>query len=103
MLESQLNPSREVEAALTIPVITMVQLPLAVATLLSETAVLELLRQRQIGLFVREILSKSDIERRGTSSIREALSEALAPEFVTASIVGVSARQHLHDLLSVLS
>ena len=34
---------------------------------------------------------------------REALSAAIAPDFVTAAIIGVSTRQHLNELLSSIA
>jgi hypothetical protein len=61
------------------------------------------MRRRRVGLFVREVLRKPDAGRRNTRSVREALSAAIAPEFVTAAIIGVSTRCHLRELLSVVS
>jgi len=90
----------EVEAALTIPAITMLQVPVAVANELSDTAALEHIRRRNIGVFVREILS-SLIP--GSRPLREAVRTAIAPDFVTAAIVGVSTRRHLNELLSAIS
>jgi aryl-alcohol dehydrogenase-like predicted oxidoreductase len=86
----------EVEAALCIPPITILQVPLTVAHAVSRTAVIEHIRQRNIGVFVREILA-SLIP--GTYSPREAISAAIVPDFVTAAIVGVSTRRHLNELL----
>lgn len=90
----------EVEAALSMPLpITILQVPVAVANALSGPAI-EHIRQRNIGIIVREILA-SPIP--GTRSPREAISAAVAPNFVTAGIVGVSTRRHLNELLSVFS
>jgi aryl-alcohol dehydrogenase-like predicted oxidoreductase len=90
----------EVEAALSIPTITMLQVPLAVAGALSGTAIIEHIRHRNIGVFVREILEGV---RLGTCSPREAISAAITPDFVTAAIIGVSTRRHLNESLSVFS
>jgi aryl-alcohol dehydrogenase-like predicted oxidoreductase len=98
-----LESAEEVEAALSIPLITMLQIPWRVASAISGTGIPERILERRIGLFVREILGKPDIERRGLPSIRDALLAAIAPDFVTAAIIGVSTRRHLHDLLSVVS
>jgi aryl-alcohol dehydrogenase-like predicted oxidoreductase len=93
----------EVEAALSMPVITILQVPLAVANVLSGTAVLEHIRRRNIGLFVREVLRRPDTGIGGTRSLRETVSAAIAPDFVTAAIIGVSTRRHLNELLSAIS
>ena len=61
------------------------------------------IRQRNVGLFVRGVMRKPD---RGTGeerSLRESLSAAIAPDFVTAAIIGVSTRQHLNELLSSIA
>lgn len=89
-----------VEAAASIPALTMLQAPMEVVEALSGTALAERLRQRNIGLFVREILRRPDPETGNNRSPHEALSAALAPECATAAIVGVSTRRHLRDLLS---
>jgi aryl-alcohol dehydrogenase-like predicted oxidoreductase len=89
----------EVEAALSVP-ITILQIPVAVANALSGTAILEHIRRRNIGVFVREILS-GPIPRSRPS--REAVSAAIAPDFVAAAIIGVSTRRHLNELLSAVS
>ena len=47
------------EAALSIPALTMLQAPLEIAESLPGTAMLDSMRQRNIGLFVREILRKA--------------------------------------------
>ena len=81
----------------------MIQAPMDVADALPGTAILEGIRQRDIGLFVREVLRRPD---RGTDekwSPRGALSAAIAPDFVTAAIIGVSTRQHFNDLLSSIA
>jgi aryl-alcohol dehydrogenase-like predicted oxidoreductase len=87
----------EVEAALSMPPpITILQVPVAVANAFSETALIEHIYQRNIGVFVREILAGL---MPGTCSAREAISAAIVPDFVTAAIVGVSTRRHLNELL----
>jgi aryl-alcohol dehydrogenase-like predicted oxidoreductase len=89
----------EVEAALTMPAITMLQIPVAVANELSDTA-LEQIRGRRIGVFVRGVLSG---RVRGTRPLGEVVRAAVAPDFVTAAIIGVSTRRHLNELLSAVS
>jgi aryl-alcohol dehydrogenase-like predicted oxidoreductase len=97
---ASVNSIPEVEAVLSMPPpITILQVPLAVAEALSGTALIEHIRQRNIGIFVREILA-SLIP--GTCSPREAISAAIAPDFITAAIVGVSTRRHLDELLGSL-
>jgi aryl-alcohol dehydrogenase-like predicted oxidoreductase len=87
----------EVEAALSMPLpITILQVPAAVANAFSGTAIIERIRQRKIGVFVREILASL---MPGTCSPREAISAAIVPDFVTAAIVGLSTRRHLNELL----
>jgi aryl-alcohol dehydrogenase-like predicted oxidoreductase len=87
----------EVEAALSMPPpITILQVPLAVADAFSGTALIERIRQRNIGVFVREILANLIP---GACSPREAIAAAIVPDFVTAAIVGVSTRGHLNELL----
>jgi aryl-alcohol dehydrogenase-like predicted oxidoreductase len=93
----------EVDAALSMPVITILQVPVAVANVLSGTPTLECIRRRGIGLFVREVLSRTDNGAGDTRSLREMVSAAIAPDFVTAAVVGVSTRQHLNELLSAVS
>jgi aryl-alcohol dehydrogenase-like predicted oxidoreductase len=88
------------EAAVSIPALTMIQAPIEVADALPETVILDRMRQRNIGLFVREILRRADHETDEKRSPPEALTAAIAPDFVTAAIVGVSTRRHLAELLS---
>lgn len=93
----------EVEAALRIPPVTIIQLPLVVANELSGTAILQQVRERNIAIFIREILRRPDSGIRNNFSLHNVVSAAIAPEFVTAAIIGVSTRSHLNELLSVLS
>ncbi len=88
------------EAAVSIPALTMIQLPMAVADALPGTAILDSMRQRNIGLFVREILRRPVPGTEEKWSPREALSLAITPDFVTSAIIGVSTRQHFDELLS---
>jgi aryl-alcohol dehydrogenase-like predicted oxidoreductase len=91
------------EMAVSIPALTMLQAPMEVVEGLPGTAVLQSIRQRKIALFVREVLRRPD---RGTNekwSPRAGLSAAVAPDFVTAAIVGVSTRQHLNELLPAIA
>ncbi len=91
------------EAALSFPSLTMIQAPLEVASTLPGTAVLGSIRQRNIGLFVREILRKASHGTDETRSPSEALSTAVGPDFVTSAIVGVSTRRHLIELLPTVA
>jgi aryl-alcohol dehydrogenase-like predicted oxidoreductase len=92
-----------VEVAVSIPTITMLQVPLTLTKALAETAVLERIRQRNIGLFVRGVLRRPDIGMGGTCSLHEMVSAAISPDYVTAAIIGVSTRQHLNELLSTIA
>jgi aryl-alcohol dehydrogenase-like predicted oxidoreductase len=89
----------EVEAAMCTPAITILQMPLSVAKALSGTTVLERIRQRKVGVFVREILAGLIPD---SYSIGEAVSMATSRDFITAAIIGVSTRRHLDELLSVI-
>jgi aryl-alcohol dehydrogenase-like predicted oxidoreductase len=90
----------EAESALLVPAITILEVPLTLVDALSGTAILEHIRRRNIGVFVREILS-GPIPR--SRPLREAVSAAIAPDFVAAAIIGVSTRRHLNELLSAVS
>jgi aryl-alcohol dehydrogenase-like predicted oxidoreductase len=94
-----------VEAAVSIPSVTLIQAPLEVVRALSGTAALEAIRHRGVGLFVREILRQPghDADGMQPASAKEALSAALASESVTSAIVGVSTRRHLADLLAAVA
>ena len=96
---ASVNSFAALEAAVLIPALTMIQLPMAFANALPGTAILDSMRQRNIGLFVREILRRPVPETDEKWSPREALSLAIAPDFVTSAIIGVSTRQHLDELL----
>lgn len=91
------------EAAVSIPSVSMIQAPLEVVEVLPGSAILDHIRQRNTGLFVREVLRRSVAGRGDNRSPREALSAAIAPDFVTSAIVGVSTRQHLGELLSSIT
>jgi aryl-alcohol dehydrogenase-like predicted oxidoreductase len=90
----------EVEAALSVPTITILQIPAALVDVLSGTAALERIRRRNIGVFVREVLSGLIP---GCRPLREAVRTVIAPDFVTSAIIGVSTRRHLNELLSAIS
>jgi aryl-alcohol dehydrogenase-like predicted oxidoreductase len=90
----------EVEAALTIPAVTLLQVPLAVANALSGTVALAQISQRQIAVFVREVIAGPVPNR---LPLREAVATAIAPDFITAAIVGVSTRRHLNEIISAVS
>ena len=64
---------------------------------------LDSMRQRNIGLFVREILRKASHRTDEARSLPEALSAAVALNFVTSAIVGVSTRRHLTALLPAVA
>jgi aryl-alcohol dehydrogenase-like predicted oxidoreductase len=88
----------EVEAVLSMPVpVTILQMPAALANTFSGTAIVEQITQRRIGVFVRGIVGDTRMRSPG-----EAISAAIAPDFVTAAIVGVSSRHHLYELLSAV-
>jgi aryl-alcohol dehydrogenase-like predicted oxidoreductase len=91
------------EAAVSIPAVSMIEAPLEVVEVLPGSTILDHIRQRNTGLFVREVLRRSVGERNDNRSLREALSAAIAPDFVTSAIVGVSTRQHLGELLSSIT
>jgi aryl-alcohol dehydrogenase-like predicted oxidoreductase len=88
------------EAAVSIPAVTMIQAPVEVAQALPGTGVLERMQQRRIGLFVREVLRRYEGKTAKTLTPSEALSDAIAPDFVTSAILGVSTRSHFRELLS---
>ena len=88
---------QEVDAALSAPSLAMLQVPLWVADALPGTSAIEQIRNRKVAVFVREILEGV---RLGACSPREAVSAAIAPDFVTAGIVGLSTRKHLNETLS---
>jgi aryl-alcohol dehydrogenase-like predicted oxidoreductase len=93
------------EAAVSIPSVTLIQAPLEVAIALPGTPVLDAIRHRGVGLFVRQILHKpvNAADDARPTSTAQALSAALAPEFVTSAIVGVSTRRHLAELLPAVA
>lgn len=91
------------EAAVSIPALSMIQAPIDVAVALPGTAILQSIRRRNIGLFVREVLRSSDREVDQNWSPGAALSAAIARDFVTAVITGVSTRHHLNELLSAIA
>jgi aryl-alcohol dehydrogenase-like predicted oxidoreductase len=92
----------EVEAALAIPAVTMLQVPMIVAAELERCGIADRLRNRRIALFVREVLPKAGDDRHGPDAVRTAVAGAIVPDFVTAAIVGVSTRHHLDELLDAL-
>jgi aryl-alcohol dehydrogenase-like predicted oxidoreductase len=90
----------EVEAAMCMPAVTILQLPVGVADALSGTTLLERIRQRKIGILVRGVLAGLIP---GSYALRQAVSIALSRDYITSAIVGVSTRHHLDQLLSVVS
>ncbi|HVY15178.1 MAG TPA: aldo/keto reductase [Rhodopila sp.] len=85
------------DVAVGIPALSMVQVPLVLAESLPGTGTLETIRRRKIGLFAREVLRARSQSANRTA--REAVAAAIAPDFITAAIVGASTRHHLNDLL----
>lgn len=95
------NSVQDVEEALSIPAITMLQVPVTVAEALAAATLSERLHHRGIALFVREILRRPDFDKDSSCSPREKLASALRHRSVTAAIVGISTRSHLKELLPV--
>jgi aryl-alcohol dehydrogenase-like predicted oxidoreductase len=87
------------EAAVAIPAISIIQAPLALVECVPGGAILEQIRNRNIGIFVREILRRPADSGTASRPPQAALAAAIAPQLVTSAIVGVSTRQHLVDLL----
>ena len=92
-----------VAGAVALPVITMVQAPGRVVDALKGSPVLDQARRRGVGLFIREIIGQQYRDVGDTRSARDALSDAVAPDYVTAAIVGVSTRNHLSTLLPAVA
>jgi aryl-alcohol dehydrogenase-like predicted oxidoreductase len=87
----------EVEAGLSISEISILQVPVVLVDGLAQSPMAEEIRRRKIAVFVREVLSGVHL---GMFSLREAISTAIAPDFVTSALIGVSTRHHLTELLS---
>lgn len=87
------------EAAVAVPAVSMIQAPLEVAAGLCDGPTLEQIRRRNIAIFVREVLRRPDVGGASHMQPCAALSAAIAPDFVTAAILGVSTRPHLRELL----
>jgi aryl-alcohol dehydrogenase-like predicted oxidoreductase len=90
----------EVEAALTIGPLSMLQVPLWVAGEMPQAKFIEQIRARRIAVFVREILERV---REGSETPQEAVTAAIAPDFVTATILGVSTRAHLAGMVAAVA
>jgi len=93
----------EVDAALAIPAVAMLQVSSAVAGALAGTPLIERVRERDVGLFTRELLRKQGHGQNAEAGPAAALAAALDPPFVTAAIVGVSSRAHLSEFLPIVS
>lgn len=87
------------EAAVAIPAVGLIQAPKLVCDALPSTPILQQIRQRNIAVFVREILRQASPDRGGRVSPQQAFSDAIAPDFVTSAIVGLSTRAHLKDFM----
>jgi aryl-alcohol dehydrogenase-like predicted oxidoreductase len=92
-----------VEAAVAVPSISLLQTPLSIAKELTGTNALRHIRERKIALFVREVLSGADGSVGEKLSLRQRISAAIEPNFVTAAIIGVSTRHHLNELLAAVA
>jgi aryl-alcohol dehydrogenase-like predicted oxidoreductase len=88
------------DAAVSLPAVSMIQASQEVVELLPGSATLNRIRLRNTGVFVREVLRRSVAGASHNRSPRDALCAAVAPDFVTSAIVGVSTRKHLDELLS---
>lgn len=95
------NSMQDVEAAMKIPSVKMLEVPASVAVSLADSVLAEQLQRRNIGVFVRSVLRPPDSSPEHPFSPRESLAAVLRQKFVTAAIVGVSTRRHLDELLSV--
>lgn len=91
-------------AATAIPAVSIIQAPMEVVEALpAAAALLNAIRQRGIAVFVRGVLRLRNPDAGGARSPGQALRSAIALDFVTAAIVGVSTRLHLRDLLSSIA
>jgi aryl-alcohol dehydrogenase-like predicted oxidoreductase len=95
-----IDTAEEVSAALTFPRLSILQIPAAITHLLEASAI-EQIRSRNVAIVVREIFRKPGINT--AAARRDAILSAIAPDFVTSAILGVSTRQHLNELLPVAS
>ena len=92
------DSAEALEAAITIPVLTMLQAPIDVMDAVAGSQALETIRARRIGVFVHQVLRRSDRAPGERPSPRAALAAALTTDRVTAALVGVSTRQHFREL-----
>ena len=88
------------EAAVAIPAVSLVQAPKLVCDVLPNTPTLDLIRNRNIAVFVREILRQASPNSDGRISPQQAFSDAIAADFITSAIVGLSSREHLKDFMT---
>jgi aryl-alcohol dehydrogenase-like predicted oxidoreductase len=92
----------EVKAALAIPAVTMLQVPIAVAGMIAQSDCLAEIKHRRVAVFVREVLRTPAGPALAKGEVGPALRSAIAPDFVTAVIIGVSTRHHLAGLVAAL-
>jgi aryl-alcohol dehydrogenase-like predicted oxidoreductase len=88
------------EAAVAIQAVGLIQAPKVVCDALQSTPVLQQIRQRNIAVFVREILHQTNPDRGGRVSPQQLFSDSIAPDFITSAIVGLSTRAHLKDFIT---
>lgn len=86
-----------IEAAISIPGISILQIPISTAKSLSDTPTLETIRNNRIGLFVRGAIPTS-----GNVKVGEAIAAAAMLDQVTSVIAGVSTRRHLDEIISAI-
>jgi aryl-alcohol dehydrogenase-like predicted oxidoreductase len=90
------------EAAVAIQAVGLIQAPKLVCDALPSTQILQQIRQRNIAVFVRQILRPASSCQSVPVSPQQAFSDAIAPDFVTSAIVGLSTRTHLKDFTKVV-
>jgi aryl-alcohol dehydrogenase-like predicted oxidoreductase len=86
------------EVAVTIPELSILQIPMDVAIELSKSPILEEIRRRKIGVFVRDVLGVT----RAGRSVKDAISATISQDFIASAIIGVSTREHLDGLLGAV-
>jgi aryl-alcohol dehydrogenase-like predicted oxidoreductase len=93
------NSIEEIDAAVAIPAVTMIQIPMAVAETLPGTDVEARLRRRDIAVMVRQIIRNAHSTSQDDARPDQAFAAAVAHPLVTSAIVGVSTRAHLQEFL----
>jgi aryl-alcohol dehydrogenase-like predicted oxidoreductase len=93
------NSIEEIEAAVAVPAVTMIHVPMAVAWALAGTDLGSRLRQRNIAVMVWRVLRNGETITRDKVRPDQAFATAAAHPLVIAAIVGVSTHAHLNYLL----